>query len=257
MEKTMKTVKDLFLGSSGKVIYKWHHYLPIYESLFNKFVGKKVKVLEIGVLRGGSLKLWREYFGPQAEIYGIDIDPNVKQYESEGIKIYVGDQGDQNFLKKLSDEAGGFDIVIDDGGHTNYLVRNSFEALYPSTRHLYVVEDTHALYWWGGIYSLIRDIQFTVWAKKGLVPTVKIISDILCRFLTGNLSFMSLVKKKQDALTTEWHGNWKRHSTESSNERRGTTKVSEFAATTSGIRVYDSVVVFEKEPQQARIADIR
>ena len=134
---------------------------------------------------------------------------------------------------------------------------NSFEALYPTTRHLYVVEDTHALYWWGGIYSLIRDIQFTLWAKKGFLQTAKIITNIFYRGLTRNLSFMSFVQKKQNALTTEWHGNWKRFSTEHSNERKGNTKVSEFAATTSGIRVYDSVVVFEKEAQQARIADVR
>jgi hypothetical protein len=68
---------------------------------------------------------------------------------------------------------------------------------------------------------------------------------------------MSFVQKKQNALTTEWHGNWKRYSTESSNERKGNAKVSSFVATTSGIRVYDSIVVFEKGAQEARIADVR
>ena len=91
----MKSIQKLFQESSGKVIYKWHHYLPIYESLFKKYSGKKIKVLEIGVLRGGSLKLWKEYFGADAQSYGIDIDPTAKQYEADGIKIFIGDQGDK------------------------------------------------------------------------------------------------------------------------------------------------------------------
>jgi hypothetical protein len=255
----MKTVKELFLNKSGKVIYKWHHYLPIYESLFNPFVGSSVKVLEIGVLRGGSLKLWREYFGTDAQIFGIDIDPAAKQYETEGIKIFIGDQSDKKFLVDVLDEVGGFDIVIDDGGHTNHLVMSSLEELYPTTRHLYIVEDTHALYWWKGGHSLVRDFQYALLGKKNIPSALKALSRILVRLITGNLSFMSFVKRKQDSLTTDWHGFRKKSEKDSTSSTNvsGSSKVSSFTSMTNGIRVYDSIVVFEKGEQAPRRVEFR
>jgi 23S rRNA U2552 (ribose-2'-O)-methylase RlmE/FtsJ len=255
----MKSIQDLFMESSGKVIYKWHHYLPIYESLFNKFVGTQVNVLEIGVLRGGSLKLWKEYFGANAKIYGIDIDPAAKQYEAEGIKIFIGDQGDKRFLAGVLAEVGGFDIVIDDGAHTNFMIMSSLEALYPATRHLYIVEDTHALYWWGGGYSLLRDIQCAISGKDNMNGVLKHLTAILMRIISGKLSFMKFVKNKQDSLTTDWHGFRKKDDQASllSSERTGTGAVSSFTSMTNGIRVYDSMVVFEKGMQLPRRAEIR
>jgi 23S rRNA U2552 (ribose-2'-O)-methylase RlmE/FtsJ len=254
----MKTVKELFLNKSGKVIFKWHHYLPIYESLFNPFVGTPVKVLEIGVLRGGSLKLWREYFGTDAQIFGIDIDPAAKQYEAEGIKIFIGDQGDKKFLADVLDEVGGFDIVIDDGAHTNHLVMTSLEELYSTTRHLYIVEDTHALYWWKGGHSLVRDIQYALMGNKTILSTLKVLSRILVRLITGNLSFMNFVKHKQDSLTTDWHGFRKKPNEDSPACRPAKgLKVSSFTSMTNGIRIYDSLVVFEKGEQLPRQVEFR
>lgn len=255
----MKSIQDLFLESSGKVIYKWHHYLPIYESLFSKFVGSSVTILEIGVLRGGSLKLWKEYFGADAKIYGIDIDPSAKQYESEGIKIFIGDQGDKRFLENVIDEVGGFDIVIDDGAHTNFMIMRSIETLYPATRHLYIVEDTHALYWWGGGYSLMRDVQCAIFGKRNIIGILKHLAAILIRMISGRLSFMKFVKRRQDALTTDWHGFRKKQDGDilPSPERFGENKVTPFTSMTNGIRVYDSMVVFEKGKQLPRRAEIR
>jgi len=255
----MKTVKELFLQNSGKVVYKWHHYLPIYDSLFRPFVGTQVKVLEIGVLRGGSLKLWRDYFRMEAQIFGIDIDPAAKRYESERIKIFIGDQGDKKFLASILDEVGGFDIVIDDGAHTNYLIMNSLEALYPATRHLYIVEDTHALYWWKGGYSLVRDIQFALMSKKNILSILKHLTAILIRLVTGNLSFMKFVKRKQDSLTTDWHGFRKNpnEGSPSSSKLAGDLRVPSFTSMTNGIRIYDSMVIFEKGEQLPRQVEFR
>ncbi len=258
MKTIEKTVEQLFFKSSGGDIYKWHHYLPIYEALFRKFVGTPVKVLEIGVLRGGSLKLWKEYFGADAQIYGIDIDPAAKQYETEGIKIFIGDQGDPDFLTNVLTEVGGFDIVIDDGAHTNFMVMSSLEALYPKTQHLYVVEDTHALYWWGGMYSLMRDIQYALAGKNNIWGVLKHLFRLLARLVSGNLSFMKFVQRKQDALTTDWHGFSRKPDQEvHSSADISRTTTSPFTAMTNGIRVYDSIVVFEKGAQQPRVAEIR
>ena len=63
---------------------KWTHYMALYDRHFNKFRGKKMHILEIGVRRGGSLQMWKKYFGAQAMIYGVDIDPNTKKYVLSG-----------------------------------------------------------------------------------------------------------------------------------------------------------------------------
>ena len=250
----MKTIQKLFMESSGKVIYKWHHYLPIYESLFKKYIGKKIKVLEIGVLRGGSLKLWKEYFGADAQIYGIDIDPTAKKYEADRIKIFIGDQGDKNFMAGVAEEVGGFDIVIDDGAHTNFMVMTSLEALYASTRHLYIVEDTHALYWWWGLYSFLKDIKYASSGKSSISEACFRVAEVLVRAVTRKLSFMEFVMRKQNALTTDWHGFTSKSGFSNSQNK---AKVSPCVLMTNGIRVYDSLVVFEKEEQSRRVVEFR
>lgn len=245
----MKTIEQLFTDTTGGVVYKWRHYLPIYETLFKPFANSPVKILEIGVLKGGSLKLWREYFGPNSQIFGIDIDPASKQYESEGVKIFIGNQGDPEFLTEVLNQTGGFDIVIDDGAHTSFMVLSSLEVLYGHTRYLYIVEDTHALYWWRGFYSFFRDIQFVFGSQDKALAKVNQLSKILKLLFLGKYSFINFVHNMQNKMTTEWHGDFRR--------KEQTTEVSDFIASTNGIRVYDSLVVFEKGKQFQKVAEIR
>lgn len=68
-------IGELFWNNRGPVVHKWHHYLPIYERYLSPLRSRPIRMLEIGVSKGGSLQLWRKYFGPEAVIFGIDIDP--------------------------------------------------------------------------------------------------------------------------------------------------------------------------------------
>ena len=122
---------------------KWSHYYGIYTEYFEQFRGKEITVLEIGVDRGGSLEMWRDYFGPQARIAGLDI--KRPEEVPEGVEIRKGDQGDIKFMQELGEELKP-DIVIDDGGHTMAQQLISISALYHNTRSLYCVEDTHTSY---------------------------------------------------------------------------------------------------------------
>lgn len=146
-----------FCNNQGRLIHKWHHYFDIYHNHFSRFRGKEVKILEIGVFHGGSLQMWKEYFGDQAFIYGVDINPKCQELEEERIKIFIGDQADRNFLKMLKNEIGIVDIIIDDGGHLMDQQINSFEELYPAVSEtgIYLVEDLHTSYWqgYGGGYK--------------------------------------------------------------------------------------------------------
>lgn len=153
----MKTITEIFDEHKDKQTSKWVHYLEIYERHFSKFVGSSVKILEIGVEDGGSLQMWKKYFGEKCEIVGIDILSKYK-YEEEQIRVEIGSQNDINFLQEIDKRYGPFDIIIDDGSHIQMDILNSFSFLYPRLNMggVYLIEDLHTAYfhnYGGGITS--------------------------------------------------------------------------------------------------------
>ena len=96
-----------------------HSYIPAYESLFKGKRLDAIKVLEIGIGHGGSIKLWHDYF-PNAEIHAINIEsPNQPPYwfhHFPRITSYIQDAYTADTLKTFEDIK--FDIIIDDGPHT-------------------------------------------------------------------------------------------------------------------------------------------
>ena len=70
----MTEVYKLFL-SSKNYSSKYKKYFTIYEDLFNKFKGKDITFVEIGIQNGGSLEIWKKYFGKNSKIIGIDFNP--------------------------------------------------------------------------------------------------------------------------------------------------------------------------------------
>ena len=63
---------------SSDTAHKWHHYFPVYTSLFGRFRSRPVRMLEIGVKHGGSLEMWRQWFHRETVLVGIDIDPSCR-----------------------------------------------------------------------------------------------------------------------------------------------------------------------------------
>jgi hypothetical protein len=115
-----------FLGNKQRLIHKWAHYFPVYESYFERFRNRSIVFLEIGCGAGGSLQMWKHYFGPLVRVVGIDIRPQCKVYEEDQIAVRIGDQSDPAFLQAVADEFQDFDIVLDDGSHINRHMRASF-----------------------------------------------------------------------------------------------------------------------------------
>ena len=95
-----KSLRQIF-DESKVSIHKWENYFEIYESYFSKFRKRIARVLEIGIQYGGSLKMWKEYFG-NAKIFGIDINPDCKNLEEQNIDIQIGSQNDKRFLKDFA-----------------------------------------------------------------------------------------------------------------------------------------------------------
>lgn len=148
-------------------VHKLRHYFPIYQSVLTH----TERMLEIGVDRGGSLRMWREYL-PDATIVGLDINPKVAQYDApeSDIHVRVGDQTDTSFLSSVLEEFGPFDTVLDDGGHTPKQMISSFQYLFPRLRPggVYMVEDVCANYW-----TPYRDqpesfVDFTKWLMDAM-----------------------------------------------------------------------------------------
>ncbi|MEM7270755.1 MAG: class I SAM-dependent methyltransferase [Pseudomonadota bacterium] len=131
------------------MVHKWHHYLPIYERYFERFRSKSFRMLEIGVFKGGSLKMWRDYFGEKAQIFGIDINPECARFDGQSAQVRIGSQADPDFLNDVIDEMGGVDVVLDDGSHDSHHIRETLSVVYPrlSVGGVYMIEDLHAAYW--------------------------------------------------------------------------------------------------------------
>ena len=140
---------SFFLANrAGNPLDKWIHYFPIYDRHLAPYRGLPVRVLEIGVYRGGGLEMLRHYLGPEAKLVGIDIDEAARA-AARGYEVELGDQADPEFLRHVAEEHGPFDIVVDDGGHTMRQQVVSVETLFPLLKDggTYVVEDCHTSYW--------------------------------------------------------------------------------------------------------------
>lgn len=153
----MSQFQKYFEGNTNNCIHKWIHYFDIYDFWFRKYKNKPIVILEIGVYQGGSLNMWRDYFGNDAKIFAIDINPLCKQFETQNTKIFIGSQEDKEFLQYVKKQVPKFDILIDDGGHTMQQQIVAFEELYCHIKDggLYLCEDLHTSYWkdYGGGYK--------------------------------------------------------------------------------------------------------
>ena len=202
----MNDLKKYFTENTGRVIHKWDHYFEIYDRHFSQYRNKEIVILEIGVFQGGSLQMWKNYFGPKAKIYGIDIDPSCKQYEEENIKIFIGSQSDKNFLQKLKQEIPPIDILLDDGGHTMNQLQTTFDELFDHIKPdgIYAAEDLHTCYWldYGGGYK-----------RSG--------------------SFIEYGKNMIDSIHA-WHS------------RQSNFKIDIFTKTVHSLHFYDSILIVEK-----------
>ncbi|MHA7889017.1 class I SAM-dependent methyltransferase [Roseicyclus sp.] len=162
--------------SSPHVAYKHTTYFDSYDHFLGQYRGNDITFVEIGVLDGGSLFMWRDFFGSKARIIGVDLNPAAKKWEEEGFEIFIGSQSDPDFWARFVDEVGPVDVVLDDGGHTYAQQIVTVEVLLPHVNDggLVLVEDTHTSYMSG--------------------------------FGTPSQSFMEYVKQRVDAVNFRFGG---------------------------------------------------
>jgi hypothetical protein len=114
-------------------------FYELYKAKFNLYVNRTIKLLEIGVQDGSSIQFWKS-LSERWDVWGLDIDLTC-----EGPNIVIGDQKDKDILTKFY----GFDIIIDDGGHSMSQQITSFKELFPylNSGGIYVIEDLHTSFW--------------------------------------------------------------------------------------------------------------
>lgn len=132
--------------------HKWHHYFAFYDEIFGPLRNRPISLLEIGVYKGASTEVWRQYFHPDSTIVGIDIDPECSKFDrpQDNVHVRIGAQQDPVLLEKVVKEFGPFDLIIDDGSHVASHMIVTFNHLFADGLKeggIYFVEDTHTNFW--------------------------------------------------------------------------------------------------------------
>ena len=126
-------------------------FMPDYERILAPFRQQAVRVLEIGVFKGGSCKLWSDFFShPQSRIIGLDLVlPGDAAPTDPRITLKQCDQNDAVCLREIAERFGPFDVVIDDGAHRFDETRNCYQVLFEHVNSggYYIIEDWGVGYW--------------------------------------------------------------------------------------------------------------
>jgi len=150
----MKLIDAIYTREKGD-IFRWSHYFDAYDFHFGPLQGKPIRLLEIGILNGGSLWMWKRYFN-KGIIIGIDYDERCSKWDAadQAVYVYIGDQCDGDFLQTVNHLHGPFDIIIDDGSHKMHDQQYTLTALFSTMADggIYVIEDLHTSFWptWDG-----------------------------------------------------------------------------------------------------------
>ncbi len=172
------------LGEANSTDKTIHRYLPHYEQRFQEKRGEPITLIEIGVMKGGSLRMWRDYFA-DGQIFGIDVVPE-SQYTEDRIKCFLGPQEDRGFLRGVIDVTGPLDFIIDDGGHKAIQHVASFGALWEHVKPggWYCIEDCFSIFndcWTQPEDRTIFDVIGEQWKEIVLaesdIAEVTVISD--------------------------------------------------------------------------------
>ena len=163
----MSTLRQAFDNHDGRLVGKISHFFDDYEPHLARLRRDDLRILEIGIFGGGSLELWQSYFGPSASVHGLDLESAAVKNCPPGATAHHGSQTDADFLHRLVDQHGPFDLIVDDGSHMVDHQITTFETLYPtmSDDGLYICEDAFTSYWevYGG--GLGRPGTFIEYAK--------------------------------------------------------------------------------------------
>jgi 23S rRNA U2552 (ribose-2'-O)-methylase RlmE/FtsJ len=122
-----------------------HEFTEFYQDYFERY--KNPTLLEIGVLDGGSLKMYNEFWEGRAKIIGVDKQEKGLFNNHPTIKVVVGDVLNNSTLEAIKKVNNNqlFDIIIDDGGHMMQEQQETLINLWSSLKPggIFIIEDLH------------------------------------------------------------------------------------------------------------------
>lgn len=157
MDSHLKTLDQIMIAHQSdkasqfsRTWAKPHDYCRHLELFFAPMRDKPIKLLEIGVGGGESIRAWLEYF-PEAMVYGVDTLNGENEWVTPGIEPWHdryafehGNQSDCEFWKRFINNYGDdWDIIIDDGSHLSSDIMITFNSLMPhlNSGGIYEIED--------------------------------------------------------------------------------------------------------------------
>ena len=143
MSETLKLFKESNFHSTKHI-----KYFKNYDEILSPFKDREITFVEIGILNGGSLNIWKRFLGKKAKIIGIDLNPECKKFEKDGFEIFIGNQSDPKFWENFFKKVGKVDVILDDGGHTNLQQILTLVNCVPNINNggILITEDTHTSY---------------------------------------------------------------------------------------------------------------
>lgn len=200
---TIPTLKDLEIKHNPNKAE--HEFSVFYEKYLEPIRYTAKKILEIGIYHGDSLRMWREFF-PNAQIYGVDIDPNFL-FSEDRITTALCDQSKEEDILSIVDKFGSdFDLILDDGSHLNRDQQITFQLLFPHIKpgKYYVIEDLHMSFKEQDVEQSSPDTSLAIllhlWITKRLPPGKFLIPE-RSEYINKNFSFVDIYPNHEKSIT--------------------------------------------------------
>jgi hypothetical protein len=203
--QTLGELADKYGTDKGTKTGTAHDYTQVYDLFMSPMRNTAKKICEIGICgvldNGGSLKMWRDYF-PNAQICGVDILER-KRFDGDRITTFVADQANREQMANVLATIGGdFDLILEDGGHTQQQQQVSFGVLFPHVRvgGYYVIEDVDI---WildnlnspNGTLRMIEVFNQTDQVKSQYMTPAE------CQYCSQHIAYCNLLKINKVSIT--------------------------------------------------------
>ena len=227
-------------AGKGTIYYR---YYPYFCQHLRRL--RNMQMLEIGLDRGGSLNLWKEYF-PHARIYGTDVE-NKTMFADPRTRIFQAEQTDTAALQRMLDAVPPpepralerFHLIVDDASHYPSDTIASFEYLFVHglmPGGVYTLEDLSTSYdqFYKHRYGLYRH-PMAHWDSVGRLR---------------DLSVVNYFKAIGDLVNRRWerpprgHMAWTHTYANADGEREPSTDVAEWVST---VTIAQSIIIVVKK----------
>lgn len=179
----------------------FHLFTEFYNDCFENYLNKEINILEIGIAKGKSILMLKEYF-PNANIYAIDIDKDSVNLElGDSVHKFLCSQDDFEKLNKIFNNLK-FDIIIEDGSHMTSHQQSSlgFFFNFLNKDGIYICEDLHTSHNNEYINTTVSTLDILQNYCKTNKITCDLLNDRQIEYLNNNILNISFFERDKNAI---------------------------------------------------------